>query len=183
MGAYSLLFQCPVLLLDSTEESYVRTHHTFPLRSLLLPILTEDSMHSVVNSLPHLEELSKENQRLTWSPGHLGTSLCNLHDSRRIVLTRHLSRVTSLKVGGLYHPSILNGLHAIIGTLPGQFPVFDEQRQAPDSHIHIQQAGRPQQFSDKQLQGRLATGQLPTSSRASPEAPSVPQLVQPCSEH
>ena len=71
MGAYSLLFQCPVLLLDSTEESYVRTHHTFPLRSLLLPILTEDSMHSVVNSLPHLEELSKENQRLTWSPWHL----------------------------------------------------------------------------------------------------------------
>ena len=140
--------------------------------------------HSVVNSLPHLEELSKENQRLTWSPGHLGTSLCNLHDSRRIVLThQHLSRGTSLKVGGLYHPSILNGLHAIIGTLPGQFPVFDEQRQAPDSHIHIQQAGRPQQFSDKQLQGRLATGQLPTSSRASPEAPSVPQLVQPCSEH
>ena len=53
--------------------------------------------------------------------------------------------------------------------------MFDEQRQAPDSHIHIQQAGRPQQFSDKQLQGRLATGQLPTSSRASPEAPSVPQ--------
>ena len=112
MGAYSLLFQCPVLLLDSTEESYVRTHHTFPLRSLLLPILTEDSMHSVVNSLPHLEELSKENQRLTWSPGHLGTSLCNLHDSRRIVLTQqHLSRVTSLKVGGLYHPSILNSHH------------------------------------------------------------------------
>ena len=35
---------------------YVRTHHTFPLRSLLLPILTEDSMYSVVNSLPHLEE-------------------------------------------------------------------------------------------------------------------------------
>ena len=97
MGAYSLLFQCPVLLLDSTEESYVRTHHTFPLRSLLLPILTEDSMHSVVNSLPHLEELSKENQRLTWSPGHLGTSLCNLHGSRRIVLTQHLSRGTSLK--------------------------------------------------------------------------------------
>ena len=68
------------------------------------------------------------------------------------------------------HARNLNGLNAIIGTLPGQFPVFDEQRQAPDSHIHIQQ-------------GRLATGQLPTSSRASPEAPSVPQLVQPCSEH
>ena len=127
--------------------------------------------HSVVNSLPHLEELSKENQRLTWSPGHLGTSLCNLHDSRRIVLTRHLSRVTSLKVGGLYHPSILNGLHAIIGTLPGQFPVFDEQRQAPDSHIHIQQAGRPQQFSDKQLQqlqGRLAHRPAPHQQQGLP---------------
>ena len=90
---------------------------------------------------------------------------------------QHLSRGTSLKVGGLYQPSILNGLHAIIGTqlpatgrtLPGQFPVFGEQRQAPDSHI--QQAGRPQQFSDKQLQqlqGRLAHRPAPHQQQGLP---------------
>ena len=133
---------------------------------------------------------------------------------------QHLSRITSLKVGGLNHPSILNGLHAIIGTqlnilkietvhfdvtieaqgnsitkvffflvtyLPGQFPVFGEQRQAPvsvpgtqgivvakliketDASFHIQQAGRPQQFSAKQLQqlqGRLAHRPAPHQQQA-----------------
>ena len=70
-GAYSLLLHCPVLeslefshgsfikqFLDRIEESYVRTHRTFPLRSMFLPVLTEDSMYSVVSSFPHLEELS-----------------------------------------------------------------------------------------------------------------------------
>ena len=135
MGAYSLLFQCPVLLLDSTEESYVRTHHTFPLRSLLLPILTEDSMHSVVNSLPHLEELSKENQVVTWSPWHLPLRL------QENSAHQHLSRGTSLKVGGLYHPSILNGLHAIIGTLPRPVPRV-RRAEAGARQPHPHPAGR-----------------------------------------
>jgi len=112
-GAYSLLLHCPVLeslefshgsfikqFLDRIEESYVRTHRTFPLRSMFLPVLTEDSMYSVVSSFPHLEELS------IWTTlRHLPADLTQ----------EHLSRVTSLKVGGLSHPSILTGLHAIIG--------------------------------------------------------------------
>ena len=44
--------------LERIEESYVRTHRTFPLRSMFLPVLSEDSMYNVVCSFPHLEELS-----------------------------------------------------------------------------------------------------------------------------
>ena len=70
-GAYSLLLHCPRLetlefshgsfikqFLDRIEESYVRTHRTFPLRSMFLPVLSEEAMYNVVCSFPHLEELS-----------------------------------------------------------------------------------------------------------------------------
>jgi len=111
-GAYSLLLHCPRLetlefshgsfikqFLDRIEESYVRTHRTFPLRSMFLPVLSEEAMYNVVCSFPHLEELS------------LWTSLRHLPTLKQ----SDLARVRSLKVGGLSHPSILTELHAVIG--------------------------------------------------------------------
>ena len=66
----------------------------------------------MINSFPHLEELrAPGDPEAGHKPGHLGTSLCNLTDSRRMVLTQeHLSRVTSSR----WQP-LLTGLHAIIG--------------------------------------------------------------------
>jgi len=111
-GAYSLLLHCPALetlefshgsfikqFLDRIEESYVRTHRTFPLRSMFLPVLSEEAMYNVVCSFPQLEELS------------LWTSLRHLPTLKQ----SDLARVRSLKVGGLSHPSILTELHAVIG--------------------------------------------------------------------
>jgi len=111
-GAYSLLLHCPRLetlefshgsfikqFLDRIEESYVRTHRTFPLRSMFLPVLSEEAMYNVVCSFPQLEELS------------LWTSLRHLPTLKQ----SDLARVRSLKVGGLSHPSILTELHAVIG--------------------------------------------------------------------
>jgi len=111
-GAYSLLLHSPRLetlefshgsfikqFLDRIEESYVRTHRTFPLRSMFLPVLSEEAMYNVVCSFPQLEELS------------LWTSLRHLPTLKQ----SDLARVRSLKVGGLSHPSILTELHAVIG--------------------------------------------------------------------
>ena len=57
----------------------------------------EAQSNSVINSFPHLEELrAPGGPEAGHKPGHLGNSLCNLTDSRRMVLTQeHLSRVNS----------------------------------------------------------------------------------------
>jgi len=112
VGAYSLLLHCPVInclefshgsfikqFLERIEESYVRTHRTFPLKSMFLPVLSEEAMYSVIKSFPHLEELS------------LWTSLRHLPELKQ----QDLARVTSLKVGGLSHFSVLTELQAAIG--------------------------------------------------------------------
>jgi hypothetical protein len=112
VGAYSLLLHCPALevlefshgsfikqFLERIEESYVRTHRTFQLRNMFLPVLSEDAMYSVVRSFPALEELT------------LWTSLRHLPRLDK----SDLAKVRSLKVGGLSHSSILTELNAVIG--------------------------------------------------------------------
>jgi len=112
VGAYSLLLHCPAIyclefshgsfikqFLERIEESYVRTHRTFSLKSMFLPVLSEEAMYSVIKSFPNLEELS------------LWTSLRHLPELKQ----QDLTRVTSLKVGGLSHSSVLTELQGAIG--------------------------------------------------------------------
>merc|ERR1740128_919419 len=112
IGAYDLLLHCPNIetlefshgsvikqFLETIEESYVRTHRTFSLKSMFFPVLTSDSMNSVIKSFPKLEELS------------LWTSLSSLAEIKQ----SDLPEVRTLKVGGLNHSSILSDLTSVIG--------------------------------------------------------------------
>jgi len=111
-GAYSLLLHCPNIhylefshgafikqFLDRIEESYVRTHRTFSLRSMFLPVLSEDALYSVIKSFPWLEELS------------LWTSLRHLPQLKH----EDMANVTSLKLGGVSHSSVLKELQGVVG--------------------------------------------------------------------
>jgi len=113
IGAYDLLLNCPNLenlefshgsfmkqFLDTIEESYVRTHRTFSLKTMFFPVLTSDSMYSVIKSFPKLEELS------------LWTSLSSLGEIKQ----SDLAEVRTLKVGGLNYSSILSDLSKLIGS-------------------------------------------------------------------
>jgi len=113
IGAYDLLLHCPNIetlefshgsfikqFLETIEESYVRTHRTFSLKSMFFPVLTSDSMYSVIKSFPKLEELS------------LWTSLSSLAEIKQ----SDLAEVRTLKVGGLNYSSILSDLSRLIGS-------------------------------------------------------------------
>lgn len=113
IGAYDLLLNCHKLenlefshgsfmkqFLDTIEESYVRTHRTFSLKTMFFPVLTSDSMYSVIKSFPKLEELS------------LWTSLSSLGEIKQ----SDLAEVRTLKVGGLNYSSILSDLSKLVGS-------------------------------------------------------------------
>merc|ERR1711874_703361 len=112
IGAYDLLLHCPYMetlefshgsfikqFLDTIEQSYVRTHRTFALRSMFFPVLSPDSMYSIIKSFPRLEELS------------LWTSLSSL----AVIKASDLPEVKTLKVGGLNYSSILSDLCSVVG--------------------------------------------------------------------
>jgi len=112
IGAYDLLLHCPYMetlefshgsfikqFLDTIEQSYVRTHRTFALRSMFFPVLSPDSMYSIIKSFPKLEELS------------LWTSLSSL----AVIKASDLPEVKTLKVGGLNYSSILSDLCSVVG--------------------------------------------------------------------
>jgi len=112
IGAYDLLLHCPAMetlefshgsfikeFLDTIEQSYVRTHKTFSLKSLFFPVLSPDSMYNIIKSFPRLVDLS------------LWTSLSSL----AVIKATDLPKLKTLKVGGLNYSSILSDLSSVLG--------------------------------------------------------------------
>ena len=170
VGAYSLLLHCSILeclefshgafikqFLERIEESYVRTHRTFGLRSMFLPVLSEDAMYSVVKSFPRLEELS------------LWTSLTHLPALKQV----DLARVRSLKVGGLSHPSVLTQLQAVIGP---QLSVLKIETVHFDINVEVVGSACPGLEELSIINARV--GLTPASEkRTFPPAPLFPRLT------
>jgi len=111
-GAFNLLLYCKNLeslefshgsfikqFLQRIEESYVRIHRTFGLKSLFFPALSTDSMYNVIKSFPLMEDLC------------LWTSLRNVGE----VSTSDFPNLHILKLGGLTYPSIISEMTSVIG--------------------------------------------------------------------
>jgi len=111
-GAFQLLFWCLKLeILDFSHDSflqqflcrigdsYLKFEHEFSLRTIFLPVSQPLLFHSVVRALPELEELS------VW------TSLRHVPDLK----ATDLSRVHTLKLGGLSHQTFFTEVLESIG--------------------------------------------------------------------
>jgi len=111
-GAFSLLSHCPRLhslefshgtfikqFLDKIEQNYVSHQSEFSLKSIFLPISNQQSLYNVIKSFPMLEELS------------LWTALNHLPK----LAPSDLSRVETLKIGGLNYVSLFSDMVNTIG--------------------------------------------------------------------
>jgi len=111
-GGFSLLSNCPNLyslefshgtfikqFLDRIEDNYVKTGSIFPLRSIFLPVSSQNSLYNVIKSFPRLQELS------------LWTQLSHVPRLE----AGDLKHVETLKLGGLGNSSLLTDMTGIIG--------------------------------------------------------------------
>ena len=113
LGAFNLLLHCPLLstlefshgtfirqFLDMIEHHQAQSQAKFSLKSIFLPVNSQQSLVSVLSCLPRLEEVS------------LWTSLSHLPH----LPAGELSSLRSLKIGGLTYSSFLTETLGLIGS-------------------------------------------------------------------